>query len=140
MSAHYAEMWRLLQATERFEKYASESELAAGDLASTCSRTFETFLEKAASEYDSDGTPAGVALQACSFAEDLYAASQSLSEKTASEADADHALEQLATVAYVDSVLKTASESMTGEDYANTQHLRLLGREYGVQLLKTLVG
>ena len=140
MTPHYPEIWRLLQATTRFEKYASESADAAVDLASTCSRAYDAFLEKASGAYASDLSPAAEALRASSFAEDLYEASKVAGEKVASETVADDAIEKLAAVVYVDTVLKTAAAGMTGESYAQTQHLRLLGREYGVELLKTLVG
>lgn len=140
MTRHYPEIWRALQPLTRLEKYASESPESASQLARTCAEVFDLFLEKAAGEYSSDGTPAGAALLAATFAEELYDTKRALGEKVASEDAVDLALEQLATVAYVDAALKTAADGMSGEEYAQTQHLRLLGREYGVELLKNLVG
>lgn len=140
MTPHYPAIWKALQAVGRFEKYASESADATVDLARTCSAVFDQFLTKAASSYESDGTAGGEALRAATFAEALYDSHRAVSDKTASVDTADEAIEKLAAVVYVDTVLKAASDNMSGEQLSQTHHLRLLGREYGVELLKNLVG
>ena len=140
MTPHYPEMWRLLQTAGRFEKHASESLDAQHQLAGTCSSIYDTFMSKAA-EYAPGISPADSALQAGRFGAALYATALSVNrEKVAGVDVAATALEQLATTAYLDATLKTAAEKMSGDDREAAQTVRLLGREYAVDLLRSLVG
>ena len=140
MTPHYPEIWRLLQTAGRFEKYASESLDAQHELAGTCSGIYDQFMSKAA-EYAPGHSPAGAALQAGRFGAALYATAVSVNgEKVASADVAVTAIEQLATAAFLDVHLKTAADKMSGEEREATQTVRLLGREYAVDLLRSLVG
>lgn len=140
MTPYYPAIWAQLQRADRFDKYAAESREAGFALADTCDDVYAFVMEKAAATYASDGTPAGEALRAATFVEDLVRSARVTGQKTASDADVGTALEQLATVAYVDTVLKTAAETATGDKLAEINNIRLLGREYGVELLRNLVG
>lgn len=140
MTPHYPAIWAALQRANRFEKYAAESSEASVDLATTCYEVFGEFLEKAATEYQSDGTPGGDALRAASFAEDLRNTGARIGEKVAAEEATDDILEKLAAVVYTDSLLESASEKLSGVAKDEAYQLRMLGREYGVSLLRNLVG
>lgn len=139
MTPHYTEMLRALTRTTRFEKHASLGGDAARDHAVSCSEAYELFTQKAAS-YGGEPTASGAALRAAQFAADLYETSASVGVKVASENDALAAIEQLSAVAYLDASLKVAAEHLSESDLAATQQLQLLGREYGVELLRGLVG
>lgn len=135
MTAEYPRMWALLQKADRFEKTASEDQ--GQHLAAACSQIYDAFLTKAAA-YTRDFSPRGVALGAISFAADLNDTAVSTGNKVAS--DVADALEQLGAVAFLDETLKQASVGMPADQAASTNTLRLLGREYGVELLRGLVG
>lgn len=139
MTRHYPLIWRELQTLTRFDKYASESSEASGALTEAAFNAYALFSEKSA-EYGDVATPEGAAKAAASFAVDLYNTAGSLGEKRAELNDASDTISQIATVAYLDAMLKTASDGMSGDAQATTDVVRLLGREYGAELLKSLVG
>lgn len=137
MTPHYPEIWALLQKANHFEKNASAD--SALDQASACSGIYETFMKRA-SVYGTDGSPTEDAVGAISFAYALNNTALSLGEKVAAYDNAASALEQLGAVVFLDTTLKQASVNMTGEQLESTQRMQLLGREYGIELLRGLVG
>lgn len=139
MTPHYPHIWAQVQRATRFDKYASESVDASADAARVASEVFEDVLSKAAS-YGASDTPQHVAANVAALAVDLFDSARATGAKTASEADATDSIEQLATVAYLDTLLKTASANLTGDALDTAVRARLLGREYGVELLRGLVG
>lgn len=139
MTPHYPHIWAQLRRVGRFEKYAADSSEAQADLATVADEVFSDFMAKAASYGDGE-TPEALALKAASFAVDLYDSASATGVKVAGEDVALGNIEQLATVAYLDGVLKAASENLSGADLDEAQRVRLLGREYGIELLRNLVG
>lgn len=139
MTPHYPYVWAQIQRATRFDKYASEGADAAVDLARVASEVFEDVLLKSAS-YGASDTPHHVAANMAAFAVDLFDSARATGAKTASENDATDAIEQLATVAYLDTMLKSASANLSGEALDTAYRAQLLGREYGVELLRSLVG
>lgn len=138
MTTDYPAIWAAVQRASRFEKYASEGG-ALTDLAAACNDAYELFATKSAA-YGRTDSPEDAARCAISFGLDLYNTARGMGEKVASEQAAGSTLEHLGAVALVDATLKHAAESMQGSERAATERLRLLGREYGVELLRNLVG
>ena len=139
MTHLYPHVWAQVQRVSRFDKYASESDEAQADLARVSHEVFGDFIVKS-SAYGETSTPHHVAANAAAFAVDLYDSARATGVKVASENEATSSVEQLATVAYLDEVLKTACEKLSGDSLDTALRARYLGREYGVELLKTLVG
>lgn len=138
MTHHYPEIWAALQRTGETEKTASVSSDASLFHANTADSAFELFMSKAAS-YGDTTTATGAATAAASFGYDLLDSAHVTRTKVASADVAGRSLERLATVAFVDRVLSDAMSKTAGEETEKLAHMRILGREFAVEILRSLV-
>lgn len=138
MTPHYPEIWAALTRTAETEKTAGVSSDASVFHARTASGAFELFMSKAAAYYDTE-TAAGAAKAAAAFGYDLVESARITGTKVAAVDVAGRSLERLATVAFVDRVLSDAMSKTAGDETEKLAHMRVLGREFAVEILRSLV-
>ncbi len=138
MTSHYPEIWAALTRAGETEKTASYSPDAALTHAHTAIGVFDLFMSKAASYGDVDSA-AGAAKAAAAFGYDLVESAAATRTKVASVDVAGRSLERLATVAFVDRVLGDAMAKTAGDESEKLAHMRALGREFAVEILRSLV-
>jgi hypothetical protein len=138
MTHHYPEIWAALSRAGQTEKTASYSADASVTHAMTASGAFELFMSKAASYGETDSA-SGAAKAAAAFGYDLVESAAATRTKVASAGVAGRSLERLATVAFVDRVLGDAMAKTAGDESEKLAHMRALGREFAVEILRSLV-
>jgi hypothetical protein len=139
VTTHYPEIWAALQRLDETEKTASVSSDASRFHADRASMVFDLFMSKAAS-YNDVATAAGAAKAAAAFGFDLVDSARATNTKVAAEDLAGRSLEKLATVAFLDRVLEDAMAKTAGDESEKIAYMRLMGREFGIEILRSLVG